>query len=128
MAGNDTVKDLDRKATIASTTFQYFPVWYAKERDETSGRERVFVEPAAATSISEIKSLVIPAGDLQKYDAALDAEAAPPTVPYQAMQQWLAARDAHPHEIAEAALVHLPIYLFKYHFNQQTFTAMVEGA
>lgn len=128
MAGNQTVKDLDRKARVVSSTFQYFPVWYVKEKDEQTKKERIFLEPAAATSISEIKSLQIPSGDLQKFDPALDAQAVSPTVPFTAMQDWLKVRDAQPHEIAEAALVHLPVYLYKYEFAGKTYTAMVEGA
>ena len=128
MAGNDTVKDLDRKSTIVATTFRYFPLWYVKERDETTGKDRVFVDLAAATSISEIKKLDIPSGDLQKYDSALDADAVPPSVPFQVMLKWLEIRGALPHEIAEAALVHVPIYVFKYQFGKQTYTAIVEGA
>jgi hypothetical protein len=128
MAGNQTVKDLDKKSRIVSTTFEYFPLWYAKEKDKKTGKENIFIEPAAATSISEIKSLDIPAGDLQKYDSALDAEAVTPTVPFPAMLEWLKTRDAYPDEIAEAALVHVPIYLFKYQYKNQVFTAMVEGS
>ncbi len=128
MAGNQTVKDLDRKSRVVSATFQYFPLWYVKEKDEDTQRERIWIEPAAATSISEIKSLEIPSGDLQKYDSALDPEAVAPTVPFPAMLQWLKARSALPHEIAEAALVHLPVYLYKYEFGGKLYTAMVEGA
>jgi hypothetical protein len=88
----------------------------------------VYLEPAAATSISEIKSLTIPAGDLQKYDAALDAEATAPTVPFPAMLKWLGGRGVPAEAVTEAALVHLPVYIFKYTFNTGTYTAMVEGA
>jgi len=128
MAGNHTLKDLDRKSRVVSTMFRYFPLWYVKERDAATGKDRVYVEPAAATSVSEIKSLDIPSGDLQKYDASLDPHAIAPTVPFEAMRKWLAVRGVEPNEVAEAALVHLPIYVFKYEFNQQTYTAMVEGA
>jgi predicted RNA-binding Zn-ribbon protein involved in translation (DUF1610 family) len=128
MAGNQTVKDLDRKSQVVASVFQYFPLWYVKERDKPTGREIIYIEPAAATSISEIKSLEIPAGDLQKYDTSLDAQAVAPTVPFPAMLDWLAARGAHPDEIAEAAVVHLPVYLFKYQFAGKAYTAMVEGA
>jgi hypothetical protein len=126
MAGNQTVKDLDRKARVTTTTFQYFPVWYCKAR-RGDGKETIYLEPAAATSISEIKALSIPAGDLQKYDNALDAQAVAPTVPYPAMLQWLEARGVPAAQVREAALVHLPVYLFKYDFGGQTYTAMVEG-
>jgi DNA-directed RNA polymerase subunit RPC12/RpoP len=128
MAGNHTVKDLDKKSRVVSTTFQYFPLWYVKEKDEKTKKENIFIEPAAATSISEIKSLQIPSGDLQKYDPSLDLEAVAPTVPFPAMLKWLEARDAHPQEIAEAALVHLPVYIFKYQYQGQVYTAMIEGS
>jgi hypothetical protein len=127
MAGNQTVKDLDRKSRVVSSTFHYFPVWYCKTRG-TGGKEQVFLEPAAATSVSEIKSLPIPAGDLQKYDPTLDAQAVAPTVPFPAMLEWLAGRGVPSAQVAEAALVHLPVYIYKYEFAGQTYTAMVEGA
>ncbi len=126
MAGNQTVKDLDTKSRVTSSTFQYFPMWYAKARQ--NGKETVYLEPAAATSISEIKSLDIPAGDLKKYDPALDAQAVAPSVPYPAMLDWLAARRVAADQVAEAALVHLPVYIYKYDFAGRSYTAMVEGA
>src|SRR5512137_549901 len=46
MAGNATVKDLDRKATVDSVAFQYFPMWLV--RAEVQRNERVFLKPAAA--------------------------------------------------------------------------------
>jgi hypothetical protein len=125
MAGNYTVKDLDRKAQIVSNHFEYFPLWYVKAVD--AGKERVFVEPAAATSISEIKSLDVPAGDLQKYDPALDSQAVVPTVPFPAMLKWLVVRGVESNEVKEAALVHLPVYVYKYEFGGKTYTALVEG-
>ncbi len=126
MAGNQTVKDLDRKAQAAPGVFQYFPLWYVKAKPQ--GQEAIFLEPAAAISISEIKSLNIPAGDLQKYDAALDVQAVPPTVPFPAMLSWLAGRGVNPGTLTEAALVHVPIYIFKYQFEGKLYTALVEGA
>jgi hypothetical protein len=126
MAGNQTVKDLDRKAKIDSSTFQYFPVWYCKARP--ASKELVYLEPAAATSVSEIKSLTIPAGDLQKYDPALDAQSVAPTVPYPAMLKWLEARGVQPSQVTEAAVVHLPVYTFKYTFKEGNYTALVDGA
>jgi DNA-directed RNA polymerase subunit RPC12/RpoP len=126
MAGNQTVKDLDTRSKVTATTFQYFPLWYAKARQD--GKERVYLEPAAATSISELKALDIPAGDLQKYDPALDAQAVAPSVPYPALLDWLTGRGVPADQVAEAALVHLPVYLFKYDFAGKSYTAMVEGA
>jgi hypothetical protein len=126
MAGNHTVKDLDRKAKVVSSGFQYFPLWYVRAMD--AGKERVFIEPAAATSISEIKSLEIPSGDLQKYDSALDTETLFPTVPFPAMLTWLAQRGVQSGEVAEAALVHVPLYTYRYDFANRSYTALVEGA
>jgi DNA-directed RNA polymerase subunit RPC12/RpoP len=126
MAGNQTVKDLDTKAKVVSTTFQYFPIWYAKARQ--NDKERVYLEPAAATSISEIKSLDIPAGDLKKYEPTLDAQAVAPSVPFPALLDWLAGRGVQADQVSEAALVHLPVYLYKYDFAGKSYTAMVEGA
>jgi len=125
MAGNQTVKDLDRKSQVTTTTFQYFPLWYVKARE--AGKDRISLEPAAAISISEIKSLDLPVGDLQKYDSALDAEAVQPSVPYPALLNWLAGRGVEQDKILEAALVHVPVYLFKYQFAGKTYAAMVEG-
>lgn len=127
MAGNATVKDLDRKAKVTSAVFEYFPVWYCKARN-SANKEQVYLEPAAAISISEIKSLAIPAGDLQKYDPSLDPQAVAPSVPFPAMLEWLAGRGVQAQQVTEAALVHLPVYIFKYEFGGKTYTAMVEGA
>jgi DNA-directed RNA polymerase subunit RPC12/RpoP len=126
MAGNQTVKDLDTKSKVTSATFQYFPMWYAKVRVDS--KEKVYLEPAAAISISEIKSLDIPAGDLKKYDESLDAQAVAPSVPFPAMLEWLAGRGVAAEQVAEAALVHLPVYIYKYDFAGKSYTAMVEGA
>jgi DNA-directed RNA polymerase subunit RPC12/RpoP len=126
MAGNQTVKDLDTKSKVTSATFQYFPMWYAKARQ--SDKETVYLEPAAATAISEIKALDIPAGDLKKYEPALDAQAVAPSVPYPALLEWLSGRGVGADQVAEAALVHLPVYIYKYNFAGKSYTAMVEGA
>ncbi|HRF49972.1 MAG TPA: hypothetical protein PLC98_20240 [Anaerolineales bacterium] len=126
MAGNDTVKDLDQKAVLQSTTFEYFPLWYFKQ-SEAKGY-RVVLEPAAATSISELRRLQLPAGDLKTYPSHLDGQAVAPTVPLEAALEW-AKEQGVPHErIAEAALVHIPLYTFKYGFNGQTYTTLIEAA
>ncbi len=82
MSGSPTVKDLDHKSQITGRDFQYFPLWFfkfgAKDREETA------LEPAAATSVSELANLNIPAGDLRKYDPALDDASEPPSVPLEA--------------------------------------------
>lgn len=127
MSGNQTVKNLDQKAQIVGRTFQYFPLWYFKRGLEKG--EQIDLQPAAATSITELTRLTIPAGDLQRYDPALDKLAETPTVPQEAALAWLeAARPLPGAEIREAALVHVPIYIFKYLHGGQRYTAVVEAA
>jgi hypothetical protein len=129
MAGNDTVKDLDRKSKVAGQSFQYFPVWYFKHRAPSSSQETVFLEPAAATAITECGNVTLPAGDLRRYEPDLDAQSQPPTVPLESALGWLSERRKLPSaEIVESALVHIPIYTFKYSFSGTVYTALVEGA
>ncbi len=125
MAGNQTVKDLDKKARLTGTTFQYFPVWYIKYRLQT--QERISLEPAAATSISELRHLPLTAGDLRSYDASLEGQSQPPTVPLEAVQSWLHQNQAGA-EVIETSLVHIPIFTFKYVFQNRTYTAVIEAA
>ncbi len=128
MAGNSTVKGLDRKANIETPYFEYFPMWMIRvmQADE----ERVFLEPAAALSVSELKYLTVPAADLESYQPyEMDAAAVAPTVPHEAMRQWLI--DDHNiknEEIQSISLVHLPIYRCKYEFNGRRYTALVDAA
>ncbi len=127
MAGNATVKDLDRKARINSVSFEYFPMWLVRatvQRDE-----RVLLKPAAALSVSELGQLNIPPSDLVPFDANAGGTIVSPTVPFETMQQWLTDNQhIAPENIREAALVHLPLYLCKYDFNQRRYTAIVDAA
>jgi len=133
MAGNQTVKDLDRKSRVLSQSFQYFPLWYFKFRG-AGGKEEVHLEPAAATSVTELRQLRLPAGDLRKVDASIEPQAQAPTVPLDlalgwarnALQPSSASREAK--TPSETALVHIPVYTFKYAYQNKTYTALVEGA
>jgi len=127
MAGNETVKDLDKKASLTGFSFEYFPVWYFKRRTP-GGKEEILIEPAAATSVSEIRSLRLMAGDLRKYDVALDAQSQAPTVPLQAALDWMKEGEIPETEIIEKSLVHIPVYTFKYLFQGNAYTALVEAA
>lgn len=126
MAGNQTVKDLDRKAKLLGSKYEFFPLWYFKRKD-ASGKETVLLLPAAATSISELRRLNLPAGDLQKYEPAIDSQALQPTVPLQAALSWLAESQAPQDEITAQSLVHVPIYTFKYSYQGSVYTAIVEA-
>lgn len=127
MGGNQTVKELDRKAQIERPIFQLFPMWLVRVTQDN--QEKVLLEPAAALSISEFKQMPVPAGDLEPYDHTLDSTAAEVTVPYERMIQWL-AEDHHipEQQIREVALVHLPVYQFKYDFGGRRYTALVDAA
>lgn len=127
MGGNDTVKDLDKKARLAGSSFEFFPFWYFKSRDP-SGTERIWLEPAAATSVSELKKIKIPAGDLRKYEDSITPQAHDPTVPLSTVNQWLGERLPAKASVTETALVHIPIHSFKYVYKNETYTAIVESA
>ena len=130
MSGSKTVKDLDRKAKLTSQVFQYFPLWYFKGSQTSkkgTAKEEVGLQPAAATSVTELNRLNIPAGDLQRYASSLDAQAEAPSVPLEAARKWF--KQAHPgFGILESALVHVPLFIYKYLYNGKTYTAVVDAA
>lgn len=127
MAGNQTIKGLDKDAQIGRPIFERFPMWFV--RVSANGQERVYLEPAAALSISVLKQLSIPAADLEPYDHTFDGSAISATVPYNSMLKWL--REEHQVEavsIREVSLVHLPIYVIKYSYKDRSYTAVVDAA
>ena len=126
MSGSQTVKDLDQKSRVTGQSFTYFPLWYFQVR-QASGQEVVLLQPGAATSVTELKNLQLPAGDLQPYNPALEAQSSEPTVPLPAARDW-ALQNRADTAVQTAALVHVPIYIFKYVFQNQTYTAVVEAA
>ena len=135
MAGSQTVKDLDRKAQITEVSFEYFPVWYFKQLKP--GGEQTRVMPAAATAVSELGSLNLPAGDLRKYTHDIDVQAHAPTVPLDTAITWLTQggspvpalnQPKNSGQVLEQSLVHIPLFTAKYTFNGQTYTALVEAA
>ncbi|HEX7972780.1 MAG TPA: zinc ribbon domain-containing protein [Anaerolineales bacterium] len=126
MAGNQTVKDLDQKAKVLGSSFEYFPVWFFKVRLPT-GSEQVLLEPAAATSVSELRNLNLPAGDLRKYENNLDAQSHAPNVPLQTARSWAENHLSPQSTVAEQSLVHIPLYTFKYTYRGSTYTAIVEA-
>lgn len=127
MGGNDTVKELDKKATIQSPSYQLWPMWFV--RAETKGAEKVFLKPGAAISVLELSQLTIPAADLEPFDYTMTAEAVEPTVPLNAVKKWLADdQRIAAGAIKETSLVHLPVYVFDYSFEGRTYTAVVDAA
>lgn len=127
MAGNDTVKDLDKKAQIGAPQFQLFPMWLVRVRQ--GQEEKVVLEPAAAISVIELTEMTIPASDLEPYDHAMDAEAMAPTVPLETVRRWLAEdKGIAAGAIREMSLVHLPIFLCRYSYQNREYTAVVDAA
>jgi hypothetical protein len=126
MASNETVKDLDVKSQVSSVDFAFFPLWLL--RFGQAGSETVHLEPAAATSVTELKRLRLPAGDLIGYEPALDAQAIAPTVPLQSVLSWLETAGTDSSRVGETSLVHVPLYTFHYDFAGQGYTAVVDGA
>lgn len=128
MAGNHTVKDLDLKATGIKSEFYYFPLWYFKTKDASG--DKIHLQPAASTSVSEIKKLQIPAGALKFYNKTdyADDQMVKPDVLFDSAQQWLTNSGIDLSHVAEAALVHIPFYSFTYTFNGNNYTALVEAS
>ena len=62
MAGNDTVKGLDKEADIPPPQYELIPMWMI--RSKRDGQESVFLEPAVAVVVSELKNMSIPAANL----------------------------------------------------------------
>jgi predicted RNA-binding Zn-ribbon protein involved in translation (DUF1610 family) len=132
MAGSQTVKDLDKKSQVVSQAFQYFPMWYFKRN--VQGRDQIELQPAAATSVTELRQLPLSAGDLRKYETSIENQSVQPTVPMEAALGWAgsgllqAGTATQTGQVLESALVHIPLFTFKYVFNNQNYTAVVEAA
>jgi hypothetical protein len=125
MSGSQTVKDLDKKSQVVGQDFRYFPLWYLVWSDGKI--EQTGLQPAAATSINELGQMKLPAGDLRKYESGLDAQSEPPTVPLETAVGWFRQKYGSV-EVRETALVHVPIYVFKYNYHGQVYTAVVDAA
>ena len=126
MGGNETVKDLDRKAEIERPTLRHFPLWHFRVKEGTE--EKVYVEPGAPTILSPLKELTIPPGELRFYDPQSIANAMQPGVPYLVALERLSSRGASTTQVQEVALVHVPLYFFRYHYRRKTYTVAVDGS
>lgn len=125
MAGNETVKDLDRKSTLRDAERLYFPLWMF--RVEAPGGERVFVEPAAPTPIPQLADLEIPAGELSPVPPAEEAATeVPVSVPVETARGWLAERGFE--ETTESSLVRLPLWRCRYDYRGAGYEALVDGS
>ncbi len=124
MAGNDTVKDLDQKATVSSVEAITFPMWLF--RHGLGGAEETRVEPAAAIPIPQVADLSLPAGRLEPCRSAEEgAERLAATVPLETARGWLGSGVA---ELKETALVEVPFWRCRYAYAGRDYTALVEGS
>ena len=78
--------------------------------------------------MSELLHLHLPAGDLRKVDPNIEAQAHTPNVPLQTALGWVSERQGAQAQVLERALVHIPVYTFKYSYNGNTYTSVVEAA
>ena len=126
MAGNDTVKDLDRKARIEEVEAISFPVWFF--RTSGGGAEEVYFEPAAPTPIPQVTDLSIPAGRLEPYRPEDEEEmrVIDVDVPLETARGWLEQRQ--PGAMRETALVRVPFWLFRYRHDGREFLAAVDAS
>lgn len=125
MAGNETVKDLDRKATLEAVEALSFPMWLF--RVAGAGGEEVRVEPAAPTPIPQLAELKVPAGKLEPYLRPEEgAEVTAATVPLATAQRWLGEGAAA--RVRETALVHLPLWRCRYRYGERSYTALVDAS
>jgi len=125
MAGNDTVKDLDRKSAIGVPRSISFPMWTF--RAQVRGGEEFFVEPAAPTPVPQLADLKIPAGKLLPYRGVSDgSEVVDATIPLEVAREWLEQRGVG--ATHETALIRVPLWRFEYSFSGSNYQALVEAS
>lgn len=128
MAGNFHVKDLDKNANIQRTDFYYFPLWYFKLKEGSN--DKIMLQPAHSTPISEIKSINIPAGNLKPFQVKdFDMnQFVQPDVFFESAKNWLEQSGANVETIAESNLVHIPFYHVHYYYKNEHYSCLVEAS
>ena len=129
MAGNDTVKGLDRGAAVEGATAMLFPMWMFRLR--RGDGEVVRVEPAAATGEPGLTDLEVPAGRLEPFRSRPgdeSVERVEAQVALETARGWLGQREGVGVEVTETALVHLPLWRFAYRWRGETYRALVDGS
>ena len=128
MAGNFQVKNLDSLAQISQVNYYYFPMWYFKTN--AAADDKIYLQPATSTPISEIKKINIPAGSLKvfnKKDFNIN-EFVTPDVFFDSAQNWLKDTGVDLDSIELSNLVHIPFYQFYYNYNGKQYMALVEAS
>jgi hypothetical protein len=128
MAGNETVKDLDRLATVQTQELTYFPMWRFVVREDSGERE--YSEPASSSSIADLRRLPLSGGDLKFFSAQQfqSMQLKEPDVLLESASKWLQnEKGADREKIKETNLIHVPFYFFKYQFAGQSYQAVIDG-
>jgi hypothetical protein len=125
MAGNDTVKGLDRESSVEGLRAIAFPVWLFRVRGAHG--EEALIEPAAPTPIPQLADLELPAGRLEPYrpeDGAVESVAA--VIPLETARGWVDQRGGG--EPSETALVQVPLWHCRYSFAGHHYQALVDAS
>ncbi len=122
-AGPLMAKELEKGAEIVSFDKIYFPVYQFKR--DVDGREKVEIRPAKGTTLAGMQELKIPPGDITLYDASFntgDARVEDVEINMDAYLEDL------PGTGKEQALIYFPIYQITYRFNNEEYTAVLDGS
>ena len=124
MAGNETVKDLDRKSKIERFDSISFPMWLF--RGDSGGDEVSYVAPAAPVPIPHLIDFELPPGQLEPYEGASDGvEEAEVTIPVETARAWLDSR--HTGATLETALVQVPLWRCRYRYKGSEYLALIDA-
>lgn len=128
MASNFHVKDLDKLSQINQINFYYFPLWFFKTKDNSG--DKIYLQPAHSTPISEIKNIKIPAGNLKAFHKKDfdEKDFISTDVLYDSAKSWLSQSGVNVETILESNLVHVPFYHFFYIYKNKQFSALVESS
>ncbi len=125
MAGDDTVKHLDREAEIETLELVSFPVWLFRTREGDA--ERVLFEPAAPTPIPQVADIRVPAGSLEPYRQEDEiSQVIEVQVPLETARGWLEQRQVG--SVLETALVRVPFWKCRYRFRGRSYLAAVDAS
>ena len=128
MAGNETVKDLDRLASIQHQELSYMPMWRFVVRGSAGDQE--FSEPASSSTIADLRRLPLSGGNL-KFFSPSEFQGMPlkePDVLLESASKWLQTeKGTGPDQIKETNLIHVPFYIFKYQYGGKEYQAVIDG-
>src|SRR5262249_9016917 len=127
MAGNETVKDLEKHAKVLSQKLVYFPMWRFVAAQPQGDTE--FSEPAASFLVADIKTIPLSGGSLHYFDAkkteGLDLMT--PDILLDSAIRWLQQRQVQADSIRETNLIHIPFHYFQYDYKGKKYQVIVDG-